>query len=88
MSAKPSLKDLLRTPEARTESLTPPRRPHSHRAAQSSSRPVFEQSIDTNVVSLQLFDCLQAALWPGRAHLSACGSESSHPPNLRETAGS
>ncbi len=34
---KPNLKDLLLSPEARTESLTPPRRRPKHRAA-----PVFE----------------------------------------------
>lgn len=33
----PTLKDLLLAPEARTEALTPPRRPHRRRAA-----PVFE----------------------------------------------
>ena len=31
--AKPSLKDLLLSPDARTEALTPPRRPQRHRAA-------------------------------------------------------
>ena len=30
---KPSLKDLLLAPEARTEALTPPRTKHRHRAA-------------------------------------------------------
>ena len=30
--ARPSLKDLLLAPDARTESLTPPRRPHHRRA--------------------------------------------------------
>ena len=30
-SAKPTLKDLLLAPEARTETLTPPRRRHRHR---------------------------------------------------------
>ena len=34
---KPNLKDLLLAPEARTESLTPPRRQHNHRAV-----PIFE----------------------------------------------
>lgn len=34
---RPSLKDLLLAPEARTEALTPPRRKHRHRAA-----PAFE----------------------------------------------
>ena len=32
-SAKPTLKDLLLAPEARTETLTPPRRHHRHRTA-------------------------------------------------------
>ena len=32
-SAKPTLKDLLLAPEARTEGLTPPRRHHRHRTA-------------------------------------------------------
>ena len=32
-TARPSLKDLLLTPDARTESLTPPRKKHRHRAA-------------------------------------------------------
>ncbi|MGI9487767.1 MAG: type II toxin-antitoxin system Phd/YefM family antitoxin [Geminicoccaceae bacterium] len=35
--AKPSLKDLLLAPEARTEALTPPRKIHQHRAT-----PIFE----------------------------------------------
>lgn len=30
--ARPSLKDLLLAPDARTESLTPPRKPHRRRA--------------------------------------------------------
>lgn len=34
---KPTLKDLLLAPEARTEALTPPRKRHRHRAT-----PIFE----------------------------------------------
>ncbi|MEX2614558.1 MAG: type II toxin-antitoxin system Phd/YefM family antitoxin [Alphaproteobacteria bacterium] len=30
--ARPDLKELLLAPEARTEALTPPRKPHRHRA--------------------------------------------------------
>ena len=30
-SARPTLKDLLLAPEARTDTLTPPRQPHRHR---------------------------------------------------------
>ena len=36
-TARPSLKDLLLAPDARTEALTPPRPKHRHRAA-----PIFE----------------------------------------------